>query len=145
MRWRASDGRKALSSSRARHKVRRAVSLHSREAHLCQIACRRGAVEIWLRRSARRKRHARARCRAHVLRGLWRLSKVVLRCRALHGRGGHWNCRCIVTDRTQSLAWPAHRKHAAFLRHDERVVVCGVVSFNRCVRWSRLRACSAGG
>lgn len=137
----ASDGRKALPPSCARHEVCRAMALYGREPHLCQIACRGRSVEIGLRGPSRRKRHARSRCRAHVLRSLWGLSKVVLRGRALHGRGGHWDRRCIVTDRTECLsmssvsesapinrrmfsylAWPAHREHAAFLRHGGQVM-----------------------
>jgi hypothetical protein len=75
-----------------------------------------------------------------MLRGLRRMSsKVVLRSRSLHGRCGHWDGRCIVTDRTQCLrvmsvmrdayprrlhvsylAWPTHREHASFLRHGGR-------------------------
>lgn len=142
VRWCTGNRRKALPPSCARHEVRRAMALYGRKAHLCQVACRRRSVKVGLRRPSRRKRHARSRCRAHLLRRLWCLSKVVLRGRALHSRRGHWDRRCIVTDRTECLrissvsakapvsrrmfsylAWPAHREHAAFLRHDGRMMI----------------------
>jgi hypothetical protein len=68
-----------------------------------------------------------------MLRSLRRMSsEVVLRRRSFHGGGGHWDGGCVVVNRAQCLAWPAHREHASFLRHigrvyrvaSERISVC---------------------
>jgi hypothetical protein len=66
-------------------------------------------------------------------------SEVVLRRRSFHGGGGHWDGGCVVANRSQCLAWPAHREHASFLRHAGRVYRVSSVWFP--VRVTARRGC----